>query len=268
MITIGSPLGATFTVEIKNQYGDTVYGPVSQTNAPFDPGITDSGDYTMTVNNNGAINGWCFSVDDTCACPVFNSAEIVVTPAGLYYADISFDMSGGFLCPFLINAYNGFGSPTININSLADFTSHTGDIYTKRIQFLPSPDFFYEVRLTDNTFCRSETIHYNCDGPHLQTGLLEQFPANSGNYRIALTFNHCGDTCHTVTVNYLQLAPIGGTLDAGSLVQTISCPAPYTFYIPVTPANTAPGATLSYKITTTDCCGTRDRVTAFYQIPN
>lgn len=268
-IQITEPTGS-FLVTIKNSSGTTVYSD-TQDNTPFDPGITDPDDYIIYVDNGGAVNGFCWTITG-CECPVLDSAVITLEEV-TYYGEISFDMSGGFGCPFQIYVETAFSTGILYINSLSDFTSNVGDIYTKKFIIGGVGDLYYRIELADGTICVDGYISYECepvtlgittDGKHFY--LLNSNPVTClGTWTLQLIVDECGVTCNTYTVNYLQVnALVSGVPDSGTYSATASCvnsPAitlnPYTVSpnLDIVGFDGCDGITPIYNVTYTDCCG-------------
>lgn len=268
-ITIPSPVvsGDDFHVVIKNSAGTIVFED-DESNAQFVVAGLTTDDYTMDVTYGENTVQYCFHFVD-CVCPVFLSAIIVATFIGVgavYHVDFKFNMAGGFSCPFTIKTFDGVNTLYTTISSLADFTSHVGDIYTKTIMIF-TDHVTYSISLP-TVVCKDTTsIHYGCDAPTFPAipsygaGIPAVFEV-MGSWFIRLTFTDCGDTCHHITLNYSQnYYVIGHVPDAGTVSIDLDCGATYplTMDIPVHPIPErflGPGGTdVNYLIQISDCCG-------------
>ena len=248
IISIPGP-GSSFSVIIKDSAGFTVYGPTPQTNAPFDTGTLPPDTYTVTATtSDSATNGFCFTVTE-CECPVVDEVNITLVGGINYYGNFIFDMSGGFICPFEIYIVTDFTTATLVINSLADLTLQSGDIYFKSVLIGGVGYMSYVIRLLDGTICNEGVLTYGCVGvPNYSSANLRN---DSGTYYLDVVFNNCSDGgCDDVTINYVQAFPVPGA-DAGTVTDTIDCGAlPYTVSILL-----APGATsFGYNLTVINCC--------------
>jgi len=272
-ITIPAPTGS-FLVTIEDSSTTVVYGPVVQTNATFDPGITTPGDYVAYVDNSGADNGFCFTISE-CECPILSdvSVDMGTTPIIFGYARFDFDMSGGFSCPFKISGIVTGGSVfTVTINSLSDLVSIGGDIYRKTVWIGGyATSFIYSVTLLDNIICTDGNYVIECNGPVLcnqETGeyyaLIPTNPACT-EWDLYLFVDDCGSGCNSYTVNYLQTnALTSGVPDSGTYSDDAICGSGCTPNpIPINPNMNIVGFTNCdgdvfpiYQVTYTDCCGT------------
>lgn len=264
MISIPFPVlsgGAHFAVTIKNSSGVTVYGPSPQTNAPFDPGITTTGDYVMTIDNNGADSGYCFTIPPCTTCPAVSSITLDEGTAPLVYgyAHFKFDMMQGFRCPFIISGTISTGGTfSVTVNNLTDFDSNAGSIYDKTIWIGgDTTSISYSIDLVSGTHCASGNIAPACVGSTFSA--LSLTPDTlSGQYILSFQYDTCGSPCHNMSWNYLQVAPahVGFVPDAGSFTDTVTCsglPHVRNFYL--SPTGVEFNDTLTYNFSATDCCG-------------
>lgn len=279
-LTIPSPSGATFTVEIKDADGDVVYSG-TQTNTPFDPEITDPGDYTVYVTYNGNTNAFCFTIPP-CDCTVVKSAEIIQLEGGVRQVVFEFDIDAETFCPFIIHlSQTGGGSGAeypVWIYSLSDLTFVGGMTYTKTVTIYP-----WNTSVTYQTFklhvglpydtepCMGEpqTVFYECISPEAaieDISIITDF--DSGNTYLRIGFNgNCNDyTCNEFSLNYQQL--VGGT-DSGTYTFTADCSSyPSTTYMNFLLSPSAHAKT--YRITLIGCCGMihSNKTISCKQIPN
>jgi hypothetical protein len=264
ILEIPSPAGS-FTVTIKDSDGGIVYGPTTQTNAPFDPLITDEGDYTVEIDNDGAVSTFCFTISE-CTCPVINS--VTVEQEGVtYYGVFKFQFPDGFTCPFSIEVTTPFTSGSFLISSLADLTDLGGGIYQKTFLIGGFGTLGWAVVANDGELCGEGYISGGgeCIAPILQlTGGRYFFNALSGSdFAISFATNSCsGATCSTATINYVQINEgMIGPPDAGTLTGFSLCPNGFKTF-PITPNTSYPGysglsgpGAVRYSVTVTTCCG-------------
>lgn len=210
-----------------------------------------------------------FDIKETpCSCPTLDAVRI--TLAGLTYTfHFDFDMSAGFICPFRIGVRTSFTGGSFyyfNINSLADFTSSSGDIYTLSSIIGGFPDIEYRILTTVGELCYEGTATYEeCSAPMFSGYTLE--PAlTPGEFNIAFNFTDCGTECTGMTFDYMQLLPASGTPDSGSVSFLCENP-PLNYEIPVTPSDYVEGDTVKYSVTYTDCCGASGVIEVTYNPP-
>lgn len=252
LITIPAPIGS-FTVTVRDSDGDIVYGPSTETNAEFDTGVTAPGDYTVEVDNEGAVDTFCFTIS-ACECPPFLAASSGLAGA-TYYAVIKFDFSDGFGCPFRIGITTPFSGGMYgyyDINSLSDLTLDSGDIYYRQITLGGFGNYSYRIELMDGTLCAAGNVTVDCVG--IQSYQSAMIRHTGPNYYLDIVFNVCPDelmTCSDVTINTVQAFPVPGA-DAQTTTATIDCDAlPQTVSILLVPG----AVDFGYNHTITNCCG-------------
>lgn len=194
------------------------------------------------------------TVVSPCTCPILISRSISL--GGSTYSGVFvFDMSAGFGCPFTISGVlTSTGIPySLPINSLADFSSNVGDIYTKRFVIGGTiSDLTYSINMVGSgALCDSGTISYGCVGPAISSVSL--IGGGLIIYELKITYASCGDTCNDMDWTYDQELPSAG--DSGSFTDTVPCPPSSPITHTVTPVGVDPGDTVQYKLSTTDCCG-------------
>ncbi len=87
------------------------------------------------------------------SCPIYNGGTIYQS-GGSYYASFAFDMTDGFGCPFKIYGLSSAGFPySFTINSLADFTSNAGSIYSLVFLIGGLASLTYTIKLTNGYDC-------------------------------------------------------------------------------------------------------------------
>lgn len=263
-LTIPSPAG-TFNVIIKDADGATVYSG-TQGNAPFDPGISTPGDYTVYVNYNGNQNAFCFTIPP-CECYIPAEVQIIDNGLGMRFAWVDFEIDPETFCPFFMQINFGNTATTtydypIGIPSLLSMAEVSPGRYRKVITLTPDAEFFtyrvsnYPYGFNPDYVCaEAVTIFYECISPEAAVGNISIVnDQDTGNYYLRLGFqNHCNDaTCESITVNYLQPGPGG---DNGSYTFTPDC----SDYPGITYNDLllSPNADLSksYRITLIGCCG-------------
>lgn len=267
-LQITEPIGS-FEVTIKDSSGSTVYGPTTHDNTAFDPGLVTPDDYIVYVDNDGAVNGFCFTISD-CECPVFIDAAVTYEDP-TFYGALTFDMSGGFGCPFEIYVETAFTSGTFAINSLSDFTSNDGTDYTKSFVIGGAGALYYQVRLLDGTICIDGHALYECTPPIFCTlasgnkGYIIITNVDCTEFALVISVFNCGTSCNTYTVNYLQInSLLSGDPDSGSFSATADCTnyplctlnqrvlAPNLDFVGFDGCD---GEPLRYSVTIIDCCG-------------
>ena len=266
-LTIPSPSGATFTVVIKDADNNTVFSG-TETNAPFDPGIDDPGDYTVFVTYNGNTNAFCFTIPP-CTCPIVESAEIVQLEGGVRQIVFTMTINPQEFCPFHIVISQSAGSSgttfPVTILTLSDLTFVAGNTYTKTVTLWPTtisveyqtfkviPGTAVDVDVNEKCMQQPQTVFFECISPTTllsDVSVITNFDTNLTYLRIGFQ-GHCDDfTCNEFTLNYQQL---GGT-DIGIYSFTADCSNfPSVTYMDFL---LNPGPTQkTYKITLTGCCG-------------
>jgi len=266
-VTIPFPIlstspAVTFDVVVKTLAGVIVFGPVVQTNAPFNVVGLAAGDYVVYATYNGNTVGYCFTVAD-CECPVWS--DMVITRSGtgtavVYFLEITFDMSGGFPnCPFRIAWDDGVTPSSLVLSSLSEFTSHVGTDYTIKIHLFSDHATFNFINgggVTCNATAFS--LVYSCS-PALMP-VISIFKVGPV-YKLRAIFPDCGSTCHDFTINYLQNYYYGGPADAGSVAVALDCGDVYPFTVdtvlsPSPSFYTGDPNKVAYFVHITDCCGT------------
>ncbi len=269
VFTIPSPSGGIFTVVIKDASGSTVYSG-TQGNAPFDPGITDAGDYEMLVTSDGNTNGWCFTIQ-ACPCYIPFNVHIEDTGSGIRYAYMDFNIDPDTFCHFYMHV--AFGNPgtttfayPLTVPDLASLTFVSTGVYRKQILLTPDAIFFtyqisnYPYGYDDRYVCEPTptTVNYSCVAVDANSSGL-RIVEDSGDYYIEIPFqNHCDDkTCETTTINYSQI--VSGSLvpDVGTYTFTPDCtdfPSPTIMRFLVTP-NISILSQIKYNVTLINCCG-------------
>jgi hypothetical protein len=262
-LSVSNPFGVLLNITIVTDPGGaTVYTGAHYGGDSFSPGPLPPGNYIMYVNNNGAINGFCFTVQP-CACMVPTTTEFVEV-GGLLYFDMKFDMDIiGPICPtvYTLNTTilsGGGPSYTIFINEFADFTSCSGSICTYRL-LVP----FDTLSIAYRTFldtginwqlspCYPTIIaEHACNGPQVNAFEIQY---DGDNIVLHVDFDAIGSMCHTVDFNvqvsrggYTSL-PITFTATLGALTQD--------FNIGLLSSFPGAGLPISVSITAINCCGT------------
>jgi len=264
ILEIPSPAGS-FTVTIKDSDGGIVYGQTTQTHDTFDPLITDEGDYTVEIDNDGAVSTFCFTISE-CTCPVINS--VTVEQEGVtYYGVFKFEFPDGFTCPFSIEVTTPFTSGSFLISSLADLTDLGGEIYQKTFLIGGLGTLGWAVVANDGELCGEGYISGGggCIAPTIRLTSGRYFfvgISGSGDGVIFFSVDCVANTCSTATVNYVQINEgMIGAPDAGTLTGFSLCPTGVKT-IPITPNTSYPGysglsgpGAVRYSVTVTTCCG-------------
>ena len=209
LIYIPNPIGATFTITIRNSSNTIVYGPVSHGNESFDPGTSDPGKYIMEVDNDGAINYFCYTVAE-CVCPVLESVAVTLS-FSTYTGVFTFSFADGF-CPFILNVTSPFTSTNININSLSDLVDNLDGTYTRSVTIGGYPSITYSVTTNPvgggGVECTSGSATFECTSPDFT---VTPYIEGSLKYiRVVANTKACGG----IAINY---AEINDPSDTGSL---------------------------------------------------
>lgn len=227
-------------------------------------------------------------------CPDFTTGTLYTDGSGNYFADFNFDMSEGFGCPFKIQLSVHYSNSAVItfpvvVSSLSDFTSHVGDIYTKKIT-IPTygytPDTLdYEINLLSGFECGiSGTLELStttttsttaaptttsttaaptttttttvCSGATFTDPLYQ---GTSGSDKVLFLQANLGSSCNTYTYTYQQLNTgyNTGVADTGSGSGTITGIGFKNFII--NPNRDFVGyvndGSLQYQLVITNCCG-------------
>lgn len=266
LLTIPFPVG-TFTVTIRDSSDTIVYGPSTEDNTEFDPGITDPGEYTVEVDNNGAIDTFCFTIS-SCECPELLTAVITLDD-GSYYITFTWDVTEWDFCPLNLGVTSEFTSAVIEINSAGDFTAYDGTLATKVILIGGLSTISYVIQTQAGTTCNEGFVAFDCTGVTLEDigAYPLDFPfakpfLSGAEWRLVYeTGTSCsGADCVTADINYLQIDVVSsGVPDSGTLAAYDLCAQNYFV---VTPNIDYPGynpATNAgrprYAVTVTTCCG-------------
>lgn len=230
--------------------------------------VLPSGSYTMDTEFDGVTNQWCFTVA-SCDCPVLTDYAMTVHTGGIISEDMSyyrlvleFDISGGFSCPFDIIVTDFTEFPTervVSINTFSDFTSSIGTTAYKLI-YMPTHSTSFRIITRASSIggyrvCYPDTyVAYGCGAPHYPfVAPSNAITESLGIYILTLSFPDCGVTCHTVTVNYLQIGVPHP--DSGSITLTIPCGGAFPHIHTITLSPDLTFSALNYQLQFVDCCG-------------
>ena len=287
-IVINNPVGV-FTVEIKDSSNVTVYGPVTQTNAPFDPGITTPGDYVIYVTFEDNTNGFCWHITG-CQCPIPTNAEIF-DEGGIRKVQFTFDIPDlEEFCFFTIQlSYTGSHAGVdypINISDISQLEFVSGSTYTKTISLI------YDMTATSVTYqtwlgpsfsgtpCMQNPATVTLvDMPCIEAQTTPtsswRFVKDGANYYVEIGFQTNCDTenCDSFNLNYLQTntvtAPTGPP-DSGSYSFTSDCsdfPAiTYMRFLLNPQLGTSGAVNMTYRFTLFGCCNTETPLVNNFQI--
>jgi len=147
----------------------------------------------------------------------------------------------------------------IIIRSLSDFTLVVGSVAYKEIYiYFPSTSFKIVLPASSGVGfveCVADTyVAYGCGAPHFPAvAVSNAISLVASNYVLTLSFPDCGTSCHTVTVNYLQIGVPHP--DSGSITLTIPCGGAFPHIHTITLSPDLTFALLNYQLQFVDCCG-------------
>jgi hypothetical protein len=249
---ITNPFGETFAVVVKNSALATVYA-ASHGNEVFDTGIITPGDYTMYIDG-GTTPVYCFTVS-ACECPVLEQVGVTLV-SGSYYGVFTFDMAGGFPCPFKMEVTTAFTSGTFTIDSLSDLDFVSGTLYSKTFIIGGVGAMSYTISTivegAESILCYEGAESYDCTSPVVQTVSLRQEGTcdTTRTFFIDVAFTGVTGSC-PVTANFTQITPTSTYTGTDGVTLTVDG----TWSIPISPTSVGVNQLVRFSVSVTDCCG-------------